>query len=131
MAIFEKDGVITFLHRLQAGAAGQSYGIHVAKLAGLPLKVTDRAQEILREVEGTITAITESKRPANSVGEVERPRKTSSPQLPFSFEAPRPDPAVDVIVKELRTFDVNHSTPLEALIKISKWVQELQVRENH
>ncbi len=143
MAIFEKDGVITFLHRLLEGAAGQSYGIHVARLAGLPLKVTQRAQEILNEVEGTITAniqhapvqdagaanagpraVTDgrSRRAAGSSPEVH-------PQLNMFAQAHVNDPKTvlnERVLKEIREFNVNHSTPIEALGKISLWVQELQ-----
>jgi DNA mismatch repair ATPase MutS len=45
------DGVV-FLHRIAPGSAGRSYGIHVARLAGLPGDVLARAEEVLRELEG-------------------------------------------------------------------------------
>ncbi len=112
MAIFEKDGVITFLHRLLKGVAGQSYGIHVARLAGLPLKVTSRAEVILRELEGTIASVS-----------------AMTPQLAMSFEsAPlllRTSPSEEKILREIRAFDVNHSTPIAALGKICEWTQDL------
>jgi DNA mismatch repair protein MutS len=47
----EADGHIVFLHKIAPGAADQSYGIHCAKLAGIPLPVIDRAQQILRQLE--------------------------------------------------------------------------------
>lgn len=47
----EQDGEILFLHKIQKGAASQSYGIHVAKLAGLPLTVVRRAGSILKKLE--------------------------------------------------------------------------------
>ena len=47
----ERNDQITFLHKIGAGAADKSYGIHVGRLAGLPLKVVDRAQEILTNLE--------------------------------------------------------------------------------
>lgn len=140
MAIIEKDGVIIFLHRLLEGAAGQSYGIHVARLAGLPLKVTERAQEILSEVEGTITANIQQAPPtdASSVGHPVTAdgrsrraaiRPSEHPQLNM-FAQPS---AIDAktlsnerILTEIREFNVNHSTPIEALGKISVWIQELQ-----
>lgn len=118
MAIAENKGEITFLHRLQAGTAGQSYGIHVAKLAGLPLQVTSRAAEILSEIEGTLSA---------NKGDLEEP----SPQLALSFsvavEPPPPsvDPRVRQVLTEIKGFDVDRSTPLEALGKISKWALEI------
>jgi len=51
MDILEESGKITFLHRVKAGAADRSYGIHVARLAGLPAPVTQRAEEKLLELE--------------------------------------------------------------------------------
>jgi DNA mismatch repair protein MutS len=44
-------GEIVFLHRIEAGAESSSYGVHVARLAGLPRQVTDRAGEILARLE--------------------------------------------------------------------------------
>jgi DNA mismatch repair protein MutS len=44
-------GEIVFLHRIESGAESSSYGVHVAKLAGLPPQVTDRAGEILARLE--------------------------------------------------------------------------------
>ncbi len=46
-AVAEEDGDVTFLHRITPGAMGKSYGIHVARLAGLPPHVLERAREIL------------------------------------------------------------------------------------
>ncbi len=47
----EVGGEIVFLHRIEAGAESSSYGVHVARLAGLPRRVTDRAAEILDRLE--------------------------------------------------------------------------------
>jgi DNA mismatch repair protein MutS len=47
----EVGGEIVFLHRIEAGAESSSYGVHVARLAGLPRQVTDRAGEILTRLE--------------------------------------------------------------------------------
>ena len=48
----EGDGEILFLHRIAPGSADRSYGIHVARLAGVPREVLDRAEQILGELEG-------------------------------------------------------------------------------
>jgi DNA mismatch repair protein MutS len=50
-AVDEVGGEIVFLHRIEAGAESSSYGVHVARLAGLPHRVTDRAGEILERLE--------------------------------------------------------------------------------
>jgi DNA mismatch repair protein MutS len=51
MKVKEWNDTIVFLHEVMAGAADRSYGIHVAKLAGLPLAVVARAEEVLRALE--------------------------------------------------------------------------------
>jgi DNA mismatch repair protein MutS len=50
-SVEEVGGEIVFLHRIESGAESSSYGVHVAKLAGLPPQVTDRAGEILTRLE--------------------------------------------------------------------------------
>ena len=51
MDVQEADGRVIFMHRVRSGPADRSYGVHVARLAGLPVEVTDRAQAILAELE--------------------------------------------------------------------------------
>lgn len=135
MAIHEKDGVITFLHRLMAGAVGESYGIHVARLAGLPVSVTDRAQVILGEIEGGAekpAPVIPAKRGGGQdkqgpqMSLVDRWLAGEAISESIAPKAPKADPKYDRVFEEIRSFDVNRSTPLEALGKISKWVQELQ-----
>ncbi len=63
--VHEENGHVTFLHRIAPGAADQSYGIHVAKLAGVPNPVLARAQQVLEQLENQHAAgpvLTESKR---------------------------------------------------------------------
>lgn len=51
VSAYEKDGKITFLHKIENGSIDKSYGIHVARLANLPKRLTDRAEEILKSYE--------------------------------------------------------------------------------
>lgn len=126
MAISEKGSEITFLHRLTPGAAGKSYGIHVAKLAGLPSSVTARAEEILREVEGSLGGSH-----GGSAGPASAPKaggKKPTPQIQLGFgDVVRPEMPEKLreLLREIQRFDVNRSTPLEALGKISKWASEI------
>jgi DNA mismatch repair protein MutS len=61
VAVHEADGTVTFLHQIVPGPADRSYGIHVARLAGLPDNVIERAGEVLANLEGN--AVDESDRP--------------------------------------------------------------------
>ena len=100
IAVREKGKQVAFLRRIVAGAADKSYGIHVARLAGLPPKVTERAEEILHTLE---------RREA---------QRAAAPET----GAPAPQPATgigslfaDGTLAELRTLDVMTMTPLEAM----------------
>jgi DNA mismatch repair protein MutS len=108
MAIREKEGQIFFLHTLTPGPALRSYGIHVARLAGLPKAVTTRAASVLKELEN---------------------RKTVSNQMAFHFVEPEASvelaPEVETHLKHLRELNVMNLTPLEALNQIVKWQQSL------
>lgn len=99
IAVKEEGNDLVFLRKIIPGATDRSYGIHVARLAGVPLKVTQRAKEILKEMEneGTITRGKDSARYTQVVlfGQDE---KKESP-----------------VVEELKNLNVDAMTPLEAL----------------
>ncbi len=101
MSVQDKGGQIHFLHTLQDGPARASYGIHVAKLAGLPTQVTQRAASILAGFEGRGGGI------QLSLGEA----------APVESTLPR-------WVEEVRSIDLSRMTPLEALNKLSMWQRE-------
>lgn len=128
MAIHEKDGVITFLHRLMEGSAKQSYGIHVARLAGLPLSVTSRATKILSEIEGSLSTLPKPGAAPKS-SPAEAASSGGSVQLSLLAQLPLGPVLNDNearVLQEIRKFDVNRSTPLEALGKISEWAKTVQ-----
>ncbi|MCS7056571.1 MAG: DNA mismatch repair protein MutS [Thermoflexales bacterium] len=97
VAVSEEGGQIVFLHKVIAGGADRSYGIHVAQLAGLPPAVVHRAQDVLKELEGT--------RPAR-----ERPARAEDRPAQMSLFA-EPSPALE----RLKQLDPNALSPLEAL----------------
>src|SRR5947207_829146 len=94
MAVKEQDGQIVFLRRVVEGTASKSYGIEVAKLAGLPRSVTGRAREILLNLE------------ANELDVMGKPKFAR--HLPSRKVAPQPtlfEAANDAVVDELRNLD--------------------------
>lgn len=91
----EKDGEITFLHKVKDGATDRSYGIHVAKLSGMPVEVIKRAEEILKVYEKN------SSKPSN------RPVE----QVSFDFETPN----TSDIEERLKEIDPLKITPIEAI----------------
>ncbi|HNV68375.1 MAG TPA: DNA mismatch repair protein MutS [Candidatus Ozemobacteraceae bacterium] len=98
----EKSGNMVFLHQIQKGAANRSYGIEVARLAGLPAPLLDRAREILFELEKT---------EEEEVGRMTRTLKTSEKApLQLSLFAPEHE-----LIEAVRNINLDHTTPLEAL----------------
>ena len=112
VAVKEVDGKVIFLRKLERGGSEHSFGIHVAKLAGMPKSIVKRADEILKQLEaenrqtGAVTGkkITEG---ASSAGGM---------QLSF-FQLD--DPILCQIRDEILNLDVNNLTPLEALNKLN------------
>jgi DNA mismatch repair protein MutS len=104
MEVAEKDGEIVFLKRLREGATAESYGLHVARLAGIPDRVLDRARAVLETVRRSESAL-----PASlSVS------RTQSQAVPADNAASR-------IRAELDGLDPDGMTPLEALELLHRW----------
>lgn len=116
VAVKEWNDEIVFLHKIERGAADKSYGIHVAKLAGVPVWVNRRAGQILEQLENTQSEPVDMNRATSgaSNGEI---------QLTL-FNAPT-HPLID----KIRRIDTNHVTPMGALEMLNQWREEL-VEEN-
>jgi DNA mismatch repair protein MutS len=104
---------VIFLRRLLPGAANRSYGIQVARLAGLPAAVIERAREILRNLEG------------GELDEQGRPRlagAASDPgrQLALFAASPPRDPREQEALAALRALDPERTTPLDALALLAR-----------
>jgi DNA mismatch repair protein MutS len=102
------DGVV-FLHRVADGPADRSYGIHVARLAGLPASVIERAQVVL--------AVLESERTVEELEKAPKRPRAAAP-LPLFEQAP---PAEHPLEAEIRKLSTDAMTPLEALQKLAEW----------
>ena len=111
-AVKEWKGEVIFLRSLVEGAASRSYGIHVARLAGLPPPVVERAKEILKNLEGG--ELDERGRPRLARGA----RKEDPAQMAL-FSA-----ADDKLREELQKIDVTGLTPLEALNLLHDLVEQ-------
>lgn len=99
----EHRGDIVFLHEVGPGVAEGSYGIHVAKLAGVPRAVINRSQEILKGLETT-----------------HGPR-TASPPLPLFEESKTQEPPKNKVLLEIEDLDPESLSPREALDLIYRW----------
>ena len=115
VAVQENDDEVVFLHKIVEGSADKSYGIHVARLAGVPLEVIDRARIILDTLESQHHD--DEGRP-----NVPQRRTRKSDKLQMSLFAPEPHPLLD----EIRELDVDEMTPLAALQELHRLREELK-----
>jgi DNA mismatch repair protein MutS len=124
----EKDGIV-FLRQILPGATNRSYGIEVAKLAGLPANLIARAQEILGNLEQAEFSTEGQPRPAGSGTQNLTNAPGNSPYLPmlepFTAEIPLDMEAIEQARKLLRKTDINRTTPLRALSILDKIKQLL------
>jgi DNA mismatch repair protein MutS len=102
VSVKETGGGIVFLRKVEPGAADRSYGIEVAKLAGLPNEVIDRAREVLVEHESAERQLT---------GQLANDESRMAPAAQLTIFTPISQPVLD----RLREVDLNKLTPLEAL----------------
>ncbi len=113
MAISENKGQIHFRYHLAQGAAQKSYGIQVAKLAGLPKEVIQYANQLLQKLEsGQATSHSSSQMDLWENLAIEN---KDEPEIPLHSE----------LLESLKELEIQKLTPLEALNKIAKWQQEL------
>jgi DNA mismatch repair protein MutS len=132
IAVSEQGGRVIFLRKLVAGPASRSYGIEVARLAGLPPEVLARARELLQNLEAG--EFDQSGRPRlarRAVGPSRAPAPASdSSQLGLFGDprpaAPGPSDGARAVLSALERFDVDRSTPLDALTAIARWKAELR-----
>jgi DNA mismatch repair protein MutS len=114
VAVKEWNDEIVFLHKVRPGGTDRSYGIQVARLAGLPPSVITRARAILGELESEGSELSAALAPA-----VSRQEPAQLGLFPT---------AVDPIVKELSQLDVSGVTPLQALNLLAAWQERLRER---
>jgi DNA mismatch repair protein MutS len=134
----EEDGNLVFLHKVLPGPADKSYGIHVAKLAGLPDDVLTRADSILSNLESNSGAeikasedvlVAEAK--TELPEEPTKPKKKAKPEVDdgqlslFPEDDPEMLKAKDV-AEELSKQDLMNVTPIEAINLLYKWQQKLK-----
>ena len=115
MDVLEQNGRVVFLRKIKEGVTENSYGIHVAKLAGIPPEVIDRANKILCDIQaanGDKNVFEEKKIIQKEKENIE----THSPGL-FSDE--------EIIISEILSVDLNNITPMNALQTISRWKKTL------
>ncbi len=111
MAVAEEGDRVVFLHKVVAGGADRSYGVHVAQLAGMPRAVVNRANEILTDLEET---------QAEQRERVRQQFRSAARQLALFSTEPHP------AIQTLQELKVDELSPLEALNKLYEMKQMVQ-----
>jgi DNA mismatch repair protein MutS len=115
VSVREWQDEVVFLHKIVEGAADKSFGLHVARLAGVPRGVVDRAKDILAQLESEHH---------DSTGRARIARGTTkrAGQMQLTLFAPLEHPLLD----EIRGLDLDDTTPREAMQRVARWQAELQ-----
>ena len=108
VSIKEEKNDVLFLRKLVPGGSEHSFGIHVAKMAGMPKKVLNKANSILKKLEKS-----------HSSEQLNKDIKSIKSDIQLEFFK-LDDPALEEIKEELLDIDINSMTPMEALLKLSE-----------
>ncbi|WP_147615866.1 DNA mismatch repair protein MutS [Treponema pectinovorum] len=121
MAVSENSGAVIFLRKIKEGASENSYGLHVAKLAGVPENVIHRANEILQKLQKV----------AGEKPIVDENLSTNQNSLDFDKNlqrAPGLFSDEELVLDEILSSDIENTTPIQALQLISRWKTSLSGR---
>ncbi len=123
VSVKEIDGKVIFMRKLVPGGSEHSFGIHVAKLAGMPPVVVERANEIMKELEsgsrGNVSAAPVKAETAPPVKTAKPTKKSNVDGIQLSFFNLE-DPVLMQIRDEIKRIDINTLTPIEALNKLNE-----------
>lgn len=113
LQVLETGDTVVFLKKVVSGASDNSYGIHVARLAGIPEAVLEKAENYVRGIAGSLPPSAG----LSSVPDVEHPISQKGSLALFSEE--------EMVIQDILSLDINTITPLEALKRIAQWKNSL------
>ncbi len=119
VSVKEWNGEVIFMHKIIAGRADKSYGIHVAKLAGVPKEITDRANEILQNLEANELDL--DNKPKLAKGK--NLNKTNNSQKQLSLFNLNQTSKIEEAIKQI---DINNLSPMQALLKLQELQQSIK-----
>jgi DNA mismatch repair protein MutS len=113
LAVRESGGEVAFLHRLVPGSTDRSYGLHVARLAGLPPELIGEADRLLRRLE------------ADGIPLASGTRRAAPARYTQAVLLAAPEASPSAVEAALRSLDPERMTPLEALAWVAQWRRQL------
>ncbi len=118
VAVKDRNDEIVFLHKIIPGGTDESYGIYVAKIAGIPQEVIQRSRQILTQLELS--------------GKLhDKIRKHSPPEVQLSLFTDSAGRLGEEITDEIRGLKMDTLTPLSALNKIDEWKEKINGQDPH
>lgn len=108
VSVKELENKVLFMRKLVPGGTEHSFGIHVAKMAGMPTEIVIRANEILKHLE------------KDKLSETEKEKLAEMPTQPFQMNLFEADPRMERMLDILRKTDINATSPVEALLKLNE-----------
>ena len=118
-----EEGTVIFLRKIVKGGTDRSYGIYVAKMAGLPMKIIKRANEILESFEQK--SMFEKKNELRESEMFSSAVKDGKKEINGAFQFPLFTAKDSEIEQEIQKLNLDNLTPLEALNKISEWKKKI------
>ena len=119
MDVLEQNGSVVFLRKVKEGVTENSYGIHVAKLAGIPQNVIDRANVILSHIQALANDNPIILDDIKNESQTDQSAKSVQPVTPGLFSDE------EIIISEILSTDTDNLTPLNALQTIARWKKAL------
>ncbi|MBV41757.1 MAG: DNA mismatch repair protein MutS [Crocinitomicaceae bacterium] len=116
VTVKEVDGKIVFLRKLENGGSNHSFGIHVAKLAGVPRSIVRRAKAVLGQLENSRQGMEENSKGSLTVYEAPTTELTDVQMSIFQLD----DPVLEQVREQILDLDINNLTPVDALMKLSE-----------
>jgi DNA mismatch repair protein MutS len=131
VSVKESGNKVLFMRKLVPGGSAHSFGIHVAKMAGMPVKVLNRANEILLQLESSHSGAELNPQPGNAGKQQTVPAESGfSPAIDSTHKKTKEDfqlsffqlndPVLEQIKEEIEKTDLNTLTPIEALLKLNE-----------
>ncbi len=126
LSVSEKEGQINFLYTLVSGALAQSYGIHVARLAGFPLTVVKRAEKLLkkREEESSFNS-DQYKMDLFSSPDGKTGSHSAKPVSPPAVQTETKSLLFRELIREIKGYPLQEKSPLETMNAVAEWKKEI------
>ncbi|MBO4728562.1 MAG: DNA mismatch repair protein MutS [Spirochaetaceae bacterium] len=129
LEVLETSGEVIFLKRIKEGASENSYGLHVARLAGIPQKVIDRAAKIIAVLQkhspATETIISDGDSGIDFAGEKLNSTAAAATEIRTNTNAPGLFSEEELVLEEILSLNIDELTPLEALKNLARWQKQL------